>query len=92
MSNPKTESSIFISREELKNWPLNYPSFEVLSPRARTDLMICDHGEISTSVNFEWVISDSSESFQPSYDFNSELRAWDLSSDEALLNFERELN
>ncbi|MDI6754129.1 MAG: hypothetical protein QME78_07010 [Thermodesulfobacteriota bacterium] len=91
MSHPKTESSTFISQVGLKNWPLNYPAFEVLSPSARTDLVICEHGGISAGL-FEWVFPKSSDSLQSSFDVDLNLPAWDLLSDEALLNFERELN
>lgn len=91
MSYPKTESSTFIAREGLNNCPLNYPAFEVLTPSARTDLVICEHGEMAAGGIFEWVFPKSSDAFQSSPDFDLDLRAWDLLSDEALLNFEREL-
>lgn len=90
MSYPKTESSTFISQVGLKTWPLNYPAFEVLSPSARTDLVICEHGGMGVG-RFEWIIPKSSD-FPKSSDIDLNLRAWDLLSDEAFLNFERELN
>ena len=91
MSHSKTESATFIMGEGLRIWSLNYPSFEVLSPLPLTDLVICEHVETAIGGNFEWVIPTSYESFQSSPDFGFDLRAWDLLSDEALLNFERGL-
>lgn len=91
MSHPKTESSTFLSQVVLKNWPLNYPAFEVLSPSARTDLVICEH--IAMGAGFsEWITPKNSDSLQSSLDADLNLRAWDLLSDEALFNFERELS
>jgi hypothetical protein len=91
MSQPKTESCTFIRRDGLKNWPLNYPASPVPSPLTRADLVNLKHSEMATGQNFEWLIPESFESFESSPDFNLDLRAWDLASDEALLNFEREL-
>jgi len=91
MSHPKTESSTFLSQVGLKNWPLNYPAFEVLSPSARTDLVICEHSAMGAGL-FDWITPKNSDSLQCSFDADLNLRAWDLLSDEALFNFERELS
>ena len=91
MSHPKTESSTFLSQVGLKNWPLNYPAFEVLSPSARTDLMICEHFALGAGL-YDWITSKNSASLPSSLDADLDLQAWDLLSDEALLNFERELS
>ena len=80
MSYPKTESSTFSKPDELRNWPLNYPSYEVLSPLRRTDLVICEHADVAAIGIYN----------QISHDFDSDFQRWDLLSDEALINFERE--